>query len=435
MDLRPVPSGSEHVGDGPQGMNATGPEAHSDVPPARGWSLTVTLLLGVAGMLDFIDRFVFSTANDAIKHDLHLSDATVGLLGGTAFALLYGVMILPFALISDRGFAARMASIGIALWSVATALMGRTHGIAAMATTRVCVGLGQAAFSPSSAALNAAYSTPAKRSTSFAISYGVSYLGYIIGLAGGGYLVEHIGWRATFAAVGLAGVPVAILMLLFVREPRIPRASRGGESWLTLLANRPLRDLLLYGVTSQVVSYGVTLWGVSFYMRSFGLTAGQAGTWFGLGIGIASVVGTFIGGPIADRVARRTGFGGAMRFVFWAYLVSQPFQIVQVLTHSLDLSLTMLVLSATISAFCTGPIYGAIPSIVPAHRRAAAVGLYALLANAIGIGLGPPLFGWISDMLTPHFGINALRMSLLVAAILSFWPAVHLFQLQRRFRG
>ncbi|WP_345190113.1 MFS transporter [Gluconacetobacter tumulicola] len=104
------------------------------------------------------------------------------------------------------------------------------------------------------------------------------------------------------------------------------------------------------------------------------------------------------------------------------------------LTHSLDLSLTMLVLTATLSALCTGPIYGAVPSVVPAHRRAAAMGLYALLANAIGIGFGPPLFGWISDMLTPHFGADALRMSLLVAAILSFWPAVHLFQLQRRFR-
>lgn len=399
----------------------------------RGWSPTVILLLGVAGMLDFIDRFVFSTANDAIKHDLHMSDATVGLLGGTAFALLYGMMIVPFALISDRGFAARMASFGIALWSVATALMGRTHGIASMAAARVCVGLGQAAFSPSSAALNAAYSTPEKRSTSFSIAYGISYLGYIIGLAGGGWLVEHVGWRMTFTTVGLAGIPVAILMVLFVREPRLVHAAREAESWRALFANRPLRDLLFYGVTSQVVGYGITLWGVSFYMRSFGLSSGQAGAWFGIGIGIASVVGTFLGGPIADLVASRFGFRGAMRFAFWAYLIAQPFQIIQVLTHSLDLSLTMLVLTSTLSALCTGPLYGAIPSVVPAHRRAAAMGMYALLANAIGIGVGPPLFGWISDMLTPHFSTDALRMSLLVAAILGFWPAVHLFQLQRRF--
>ncbi|MFS3134894.1 MFS transporter [Gluconacetobacter sacchari] len=415
-------------------MSETPPDGRIDGPGKRGWSPTVILLLGVAGMLDFIDRFVFSTANDAIKHDLHLSDAMVGLLGGTAFALLYGVMIVPFALISDRGFAARMATFGIALWSVATVLMGRTHGIASMATTRICVGLGQAAFSPSSSALNAAYSSPEKRSTAFSIAYGVSYLGYIVGLAGGGYLVEHIGWRMTFTAVGLAGIPVTILMLLFVREPRLPPATQDGESWRALLANRPLRDLLLFGISSQVVNYGITLWGVSFYMRSFGLTSGQAGAWFGIGIGIATVVGTFIGGPIADRLASRFGMGGAMRFAFWAYLVSQPFQIVQMLTHSLDLSLTMLVLTATLSALCAGPVYGAIPSVVPPHQRATATGLFALLANAIGIGLGPPLFGWISDLLTPHFGADALRMSLLVAAILSFWPAVHLFQLQRRFR-
>ncbi|MCJ8352817.1 MFS transporter [Novacetimonas hansenii] len=419
------------------GMSERDPGAHrtpATVLAPQGWSPAVILLLGVAGVLDFIDRFVFSAANDAIKHDLHLSDATVGLLGGTAFALLYGVMIVPFALISDRGFAARMASFGIAMWSVATALMGCAHMIATMAATRICVGLGQAAFSPSSSALNAAYSIPEKRSTSFAVSYGISYLGYVIGLAGGGYLVEHIGWRATFAAVGLAGIPVAIAMHLFIPEPPMPHVVRNGESWRALLANRPLRALLFYGMTSQVVSYGITLWGVSFYMRSFGLSSGAAGAWFGIGIGIASVVGTFIGGPIADRVAVRFGFSGAMRFAFWAYLVAQPFQILQVMTHSLGLSLVMLVLTTVISALCTGPIYGAIPTVVPVHRRAAATGLYALLANAIGIGLGPPLFGWISDLLTPHFGADALRMSLLVAAVLGFWPAIHLFQLQRRLR-
>ena len=65
------------------------------------------------------------------------------------------------------------------------------------------------------------------------------------------------------------------------------------------------------------------------------------------------------------------------------------------------------------------------------HRPA----LYALLANAVGIGVGPPLFGWISDLLAPHFGGESLRMSLVVAAILGFWPAFHLWQAQRHLRA
>ena len=147
-------------------MSATDEEARLAADRSGlGWSPAVIGLLGLAGMLDFVDRFVFSSANDAIKHDLHLSDATVGLLGGTAFALLYGFMILPFAVVSDRGYAARMATGGIALWSIATALMGRTHAIATLALARVGVGLGQAAFSPSISAINAAYSSPASPTT------------------------------------------------------------------------------------------------------------------------------------------------------------------------------------------------------------------------------------------------------------------------------
>ena len=417
-------------------MSATDEEARLAADRSGlGWSPAVISLLGLAGMLDFVDRFVFSSANDAIKHDLHLSDATVGLLGGTAFALLYGLMILPFAVVSDRGYAARMATGGIALWSIATALMGRMHAVATLAAARVGVGLGQAAFSPSISALNAGYSTPASRNTAFAVSYGISYVGEIIGLAGGGYLVERIGWRDTFALVGLLGLPVAVLMALFIREPRAPHARPEAESWGALLANRPLRALLLYGVTSQVVSYGVALWGVSFYMRSFGMTAGQAGAWFGFAYGGTAIVGTLLGGPLADRAATRGGHSGALRFAFWAYLLAQPFQVVQFATGSVALSLAMLVVSGIVVNLAAAPVFAAVPTVVPVHRRAAAAGLYALLANAVGIGVGPPLFGVISDLLAPHFGGQSLRMSLLVASALSFWPALHLWQTQRHLRA
>ena len=422
------------AGSEPNRSEATRSEAGVDLP-ARGWSPVVTALLAAAGMLDFVDRLVFSTANDAIKHELHLSDATIGLLGGTAFALLYGIMIVPFALVGDRGYAARLAASGILLWSVATALMGRAHGIALLAVSRVGVGLGQAAFSPTTSALNAAYSTPEKRNTAFAICYGGSYVGYVLGLAGGGYLVEHIGWRATFALVGLLGLPISALMFAFIREPRTPHASPEAESWGALFRNRPLRDLLFYGVTSQVISYAVTLWGVSFYMRSFGLTSGQAGTWFGLGIGVSYVLGTLAGGPIADRARRRGGMPAAMRFAFWAYLLAQPFGLLQFATHSLTVSLAALVASSLIVSLSAAPIYASIPTVVPVHRRASASAFYALLANAVGIGVGPALFGWISDLLTPHFGGEALRMSLMVASVLSFWPAFHLWQMQRHLRG
>ena len=130
-------------------MSVTETEAGAALPPGRSWSPVVITLLAFSGMLDFVDRFVFSTANEAIKHDLHLSDATIGLLGGTAFAALYGITIIPFAVVADRGYAARLAAGGITLWSVATALMGRAHRAAMLGIARVAVGFGQSAYSPS----------------------------------------------------------------------------------------------------------------------------------------------------------------------------------------------------------------------------------------------------------------------------------------------
>lgn len=78
----------------------------------------------LAYIFSFIDRQILALMIEPIKADLHLSDTQFSLLHGLAFSLFYAVMGLPLAYIADRFSRPKLISIGIIIWSLATATCG-----------------------------------------------------------------------------------------------------------------------------------------------------------------------------------------------------------------------------------------------------------------------------------------------------------------------
>ncbi len=91
-------------------------------------------------------------------------------------------------------------------------------------------------------------------------------------------------------------------------------------------------------------------------------------------------------------------------------------------------------LSSFLTSLWAGPSYAAVARLVPTAMRAQAIGLLVIVLNATGSLLGPPIAGLVSDMLTPRFGVEALRYSLLTMSILVvvgglvFWRASHYYR-------
>ena len=52
----------------------------------------------------------------------------------------------------------------------------------------------------------------------------------------------------------------------------------------------------------------------------------------------------------------------------------------------------------------------------------------------IGLGLGPPAVGLLSDLLRPSFGEESLRWALVASKTLPFWGVFHLWLASRTFR-
>ncbi|WP_076070690.1 spinster family MFS transporter [Sphingomonas montana] len=198
-----------------------------------GYRWYVLGLFTVVYAFNFIDRQIVTILAPYLKADLGLTDAQIGLLFGTAFALFYALFGLPLARLADGWNRVRTLSIGLGFWSAMTAFSGTAANFGQLALARVGVGVGEASASPSAFSILQDYFPKAQRATALAIYSSGIYLGAGASLMIGGHIValwdrlypagtapfDLAGWQAAYMAVGLPGLFLALLVVTTVREP------------------------------------------------------------------------------------------------------------------------------------------------------------------------------------------------------------------------
>ena len=176
-------------------------------------------ILVIVYTFNFIDRNILSILLQSIKTDLNLSDTSLGLLSGFAFAAFYATLGIPIAKYADRGNRRNLISISLAIWSLMTAVSGLAQNFLHLLLARIGVGIGEAGCSPPAHSMISDYFPANKRSTALGIySLGIPF-GIMFGLFAGGWIDEMFGWRAAFFIVGIPGILIAILFRFTVKEP------------------------------------------------------------------------------------------------------------------------------------------------------------------------------------------------------------------------
>jgi MFS family permease len=189
------------------------------------------MVLVVVYILNFIDRQILSILAVDIKADLGLTDADMGFLGGAAFAVFYALFGIPLGRLADNWSRVKLLSIGLALWSIMTALSGFTRNQAELTMARMGVGVGEATASPTAYSLISDYFPKRQRATALAIYSSGLYIGGGVSLFLGALIVQSwdaaypqggplglSGWHAAFVAVGIPGLLVG-LWVASLREP------------------------------------------------------------------------------------------------------------------------------------------------------------------------------------------------------------------------
>jgi MFS family permease len=194
------------------------------------WYVLGVLFLVYA--LNFIDRQIPSILAQDIKNSLGISDAQVGFLYGTAFAVFYSLFGIPLGRLADSWYRGRLIAVGLTLWSAMTALSGLANSYGHLAIARIGVGIGEASASPAAYSLLGDYFPARRRALALSIYSSGLYVGAGLALPLGGWVahawssayVHRIapfglaGWQAAFLAVGLPGLLLA-LWVLTLREP------------------------------------------------------------------------------------------------------------------------------------------------------------------------------------------------------------------------
>ncbi|WP_323763028.1 MFS transporter [Maricaulis sp.] len=192
---------------------------------SKGYRNLVMLLLFLVYTFNFLDRQIISILAIPIKEDLNLTDEQLGLLGGIAFALLYSTLGVPIAWFADRMSRTWIMTAALTVWSGFTALSGFAQNFTHLFLARVGVGIGEAGGVAPAYTIIADYHPPSERSRALAIySLGIpvgSAFGVIAGsqIAGGG-ISDALDWRSAFFIVGIAGIVLAPIFKLVVREPK-----------------------------------------------------------------------------------------------------------------------------------------------------------------------------------------------------------------------
>ncbi|MET0274385.1 MAG: MFS transporter [Phenylobacterium sp.] len=435
-------------------MTVAAPEAPVVAPlalPGRVYRSYALGLLMLIYVVNFVDRQVVSILAEPIKRDLLLADWQLGLMTGLAFAVLYTVLGLPIARLAERGDRPLIIATAVAVWSGFTALSGMAQSFTHLILARIGVGVGEAGCTPPALSLIADSVPKEQRASAVSIYMLGAPVGSILGLALGGLIADAFGWRMAFVLVGLPGLLLAAVAALTLREPRrrlakVAAADDTTPSFreaLTELSGKRAYWFVVGGVTlKSFASYGALAFTGSFFFRNFpvelaetsarfGLkSAGFLGLALGVTSGVMAMIGTLLGGRLADHFARKDGRAYAIIPAVGA-LAGLPFSLAALNADSLMLAFAFLLAPGLLGSMWLGPAYGVVQSLVRPQTRATATAVLLFVANLIGLGLGPLAVGVVSSTLSGvgHSEADAIKWALMGFALLTlpcawmFWSA------------
>ena len=392
-----------------------------------GYRAAVLAMLLLVYSFNFLDRQLLGILAAPIKADLGLTDTQLGALGGIAFALLYSTLAIPLAMLADRTSRTWVITASLAVWSGFTALCGMANSFATMFLCRIGVGVGEAGGVAPSYALISSYFPPNQRARALAIySLGIP-LGSAAGLFYGGYIAAKVEWRTAFIVMGVAGIALAPLFRLVVREPARPAATQSVPvaHVFGILAKKPSFWLMALGAAaSSMCGYGVAFWMPSLLQRSFGMTLVEAAEFLGAILLTGGSAGVLLGGWLGDRLGSR-GKGAYARVPAICYIIGAPLFAAAILSGSATMAFLLFLVPQALVYVWLGPVLTAVQHLVPAHMRATASASFLLINNLVGLGLGSWTIGGLSDALTPSLGNEALRYA--VTAALALYLVAGLF--------
>jgi predicted MFS family arabinose efflux permease len=381
------------------------------------------LILTAIGTINFVDRQLLSVLAEPIRKELHLSDTQLGLLTGLSFALFYGIIGVPAAMLADRTNRVRLVACACTVWSVFTGACGFATNFWHLALARFGVGIGEAGGTAPSLSILADYYPPHQRPAIIGLFTVNGPLGVFVGASFGGWAAAQYGWRGAFVGIAVIGVVAALILYLVVREPvrgqldpppTNPDAPRTGlmDTVRLFLSKPTLSLLLLASGLAAFVSNGMLNWIPAYLMRVQDMPLSEVARWFGPAAGICMGLGIWGGGAVVNWAGRKSLKAYAYVPAL-ALLICAPTFTLAVMANSWQASLALMLVPMICCTSFVAPALALVQNLAPVSARATATALLLLSFNIVGLGGGPLAVGVLSDALTAAQVVDPLRFALI----------------------
>ena len=416
----------------------------AESPSGSRYAWGIVTLLAAAYVLSFVDRQVLGLLITPIKQSMQLSDTEIGLLMGPAFAIFYVTLGWPIGWLADRANRRNIIAAGVALWSLMTMGCGLSRTFTQLFVTRIGVGVGEAALTPSALSIIVDMFPPVVRPRAISfytngiyIGSGLAYLvgGAVIGaVSGAGTVAVPIagaleGWQVAFLVVGAPGLIVA-LAVMCIREPVRTGAAHSelpdAQSARYLFTRWKAFGAPCIGMCATTIVTYLGGWYTPLLQRVWDWPVERIGFWLGVNYLVFGPLGTTVAGLLAERMARRGIADAPYRLLMWGTVLVGVSATLLPLAPSPEL----VVLAQAVFVFAgavTSPMAAtAIVELAPARLRAQASAIYFLIINLVGLLAGPTLVGVFADrVFTTPTGIApsiaVVSFGAALPALLALW--------------
>ncbi|HTR10211.1 MAG TPA: MFS transporter [Paraburkholderia sp.] len=387
------------------------------------FALTVGLLLS-----DYMSRQVLNAVFPLLKLTWGLSDTRLGSLSSVV-ALMVGVLTFPLSVLADRWGRVKSIVLMAAMWSLATLGCALSSSYGQMLLARAFVGIGEAAYGSVGIAVVLSIFPVRLRATITGAFMAGGAFGSVLGMAFGGAVAAHLGWRAAFGAMAAMGIVLVVIYRVVVTEKRIAplqpaslnRDAQGQgmcPSLRTLMKGLfSTRSVLCAYVGSGVhllVPAAVWSWMPSFLNRYYGMATGKAAVTAALFV-LVTGVGMVVCGNLADRYSKHVGERK------WSIAIAYCLLCFTLLAIGLRVPVGMaqLVLIGAGMFFCAGaagPSGAMVANLTPPSIHASAFATLTLSNNLLGLAPAAVLTGFVADRIGLLGALQLVPFAPLVAA-------------------
>jgi len=393
----------------------------------------IFLLLFLLYMFDYIDRMVITSLFPFLKADWNLTDTQCGMLVSAVYWSIV-LFTFPISILVDRWSRRKTIGMMAILWSIATGMGAFSKSFRQLFTARTFIGVGEAGYAPGGSAMMSALYPQEKRSLMMGLWNASIPLGSAIGVAVGGIIAAHWGWRSAMGIVAIPGLIIAILFF-FIKDYKTigleksdskqditterKKVRMSVSDMLKEFLSKPSLIFTYFGMAGVVfTTTSLLTWLPTYFHRVQGMEEGPAGL-KSSAVMLFAIIGAPLGGYITDRW-RKKRINARLLLPTITSLLSAVLMFLAFSIFNGQMQyLLLLSVGVSITAFIAATA-AVTQDVVHAGLRAVSYAIAVVVQNLIGASLGPIVMGAISDATNIQTAFTFLPIALLIASALFF---------------